>query len=682
MNKIRYKIDVFSHSTIAGWFYSAEKADEQQYITFSSHGEPLHSVKANKHRQDLQDAGIGNGDHAFSVIFEPPLSDEELANMVIEVTDYDLVMTCSEQKELLAEISKKTVYLEVSDLLNFLKHEKRVTGIQRLVSQLCTSLIAENRQQQYKFCALLSESEQELVDLDKDLFKALLKAILGDLKGDSLLPYLNSLTESRNPIEPNKSDLILGTGASFSFSNYALVVKQLVNRTNISYGTILYDLIPYHSRNSLPPDLSVRFSLWLSEMARISDFVVSISEYTNNEFKQFVAESQIYNPVLTTQSIPLGSHPPKGVKKSIVSKRYFIHDEFCVFVSTIETRKNHATLIRAWKKIIANNPDTPQLVIVGKKGWGFDELPPIISSDELLESKVLLIHDASDADLDWLYQHCLFSVYPSLYEGWGLPVTESLSRGKFCVCSNTTSLPEAGGEFADYFDPTDVSDIAKTISKYLIDRTLLAEKEKKIRVEYKLRTWDDYAKDLDAWLEKICSKKTGSKPVASIKAGRLYYFTKNKRHEEDFFDFIANRADAYSLIDHGEWFVPEDSGRWLHGNVGALSFRLDGTTKKRSIRIYLKYWLAVNAETIDFAIYANKELIYTRNVSGPDVSGHRLARLEVIPDENRSVTLEFRRKKMKRNNVPEPRDLFICIIALAVARVTEERVEILEGLVL
>src|ERR1044071_485576 len=84
---------------------------------------------------------------------------------------------------------------------------------------------------------------------------------------------------------------------------------------------------------------------------------------------------------------------------------------------------------------------------------------------------------------------CLFTVFPSLSEGWGLPIVESLAHGKFCVASNHTSIPEAGGKLIDYFDPMDEDDALAKIERPLIEPGYLAAREAQLRAEYRARTW-------------------------------------------------------------------------------------------------------------------------------------------------------------------------------------------------
>jgi glycosyltransferase involved in cell wall biosynthesis len=97
----------------------------------------------------------------------------------------------------------------------------------------------------------------------------------------------------------------------------------------------------------------------------------------------------------------------------------------------------------------------------------------------------------SDAELQQAYRSCLFTVFPSLSEGWGLPIAESLAHGKFCVASDRTSIPEVGGDLIDYFDPSDDDDAVAKIERPLLDPGYLTAREARVRAEYRPRTWTD-----------------------------------------------------------------------------------------------------------------------------------------------------------------------------------------------
>jgi glycosyltransferase involved in cell wall biosynthesis len=113
----------------------------------------------------------------------------------------------------------------------------------------------------------------------------------------------------------------------------------------------------------------------------------------------------------------------------------------------------------------------------------------------------------SDAELQQAYRSCLFTVFPSLSEGWGLPIAESLAHGKFCVASNRTSIPEAGGDLVDYFDPLNEDDALAKIERPLIDPGYLAAREAQLRAEYRLRTWGDCVRALIRALDETVAQE-------------------------------------------------------------------------------------------------------------------------------------------------------------------------------
>src|SRR5581483_8319652 len=143
---------------------------------------------------------------------------------------------------------------------------------------------------------------------------------------------------------------------------------------------------------------------------------------------------------------------------------------YVLIVATIEARKNHILLFRIWRRLLEEMPpdSVPTLVCAGSVGWLVADLMAQLDNADYLGGKIMLVENPTDAELDALYRGCLFTVFPSLYEGWGLPVTESLAFGKPCVISNRTSLPEAGGELARYFDPENAED-AYTAIRAMID---------------------------------------------------------------------------------------------------------------------------------------------------------------------------------------------------------------------
>ena len=170
--------------------------------------------------------------------------------------------------------------------------------------------------------------------------------------------------------------------------------------------------------------------------------------------------------------------------------RFILAHRYLLSVSTIERRKNHETLCRAYARLVDwGVRDLPRLVFVGGIGVGGQALIEEIAADRRISERVVILSDVSDAGLAALYEGCLFTLYPSLYEGWGLPVSESLASGKFCLASNQGALREAGEEFVDYLDPWDVEEWANRILRYLTVPGALEGRELDIRQSFRPPRW-------------------------------------------------------------------------------------------------------------------------------------------------------------------------------------------------
>jgi glycosyltransferase involved in cell wall biosynthesis len=140
-----------------------------------------------------------------------------------------------------------------------------------------------------------------------------------------------------------------------------------------------------------------------------------------------------------------------------VRHRLGVEDEFILFVGTVEPRKNLLTLVRAFDELLRTTNLRPQLVIAGQKGWLTDELFGHVEQSAVTE-RVLFTGYVSDADLCALYSSCRVSVYPSLYEGFGLPVLEAMACGTPVVVAPEPALREVAGDAALYADRAELAD--------------------------------------------------------------------------------------------------------------------------------------------------------------------------------------------------------------------------------
>jgi len=179
----------------------------------------------------------------------------------------------------------------------------------------------------------------------------------------------------------------------------------------------------------------------------------------------------------------------REINMTDLQKKYGIKKNFILFVGTIQPRKNIARMVEAISQI----PEL-ELIVVGKKGWQYEG---ILDSPRKfgVENRVKFLEFVPDEELSELYKNAICFVLPSLYEGFGLPILEAMKYGCPVVTSNTSSLPEAGGDAALYFDPEDSSDIAEKIKNLLSDDKLREDMIEKGYKQAKKFSWEKAAKE-------------------------------------------------------------------------------------------------------------------------------------------------------------------------------------------
>jgi glycosyltransferase involved in cell wall biosynthesis len=186
-------------------------------------------------------------------------------------------------------------------------------------------------------------------------------------------------------------------------------------------------------------------------------------------------------------------------------QKYKLPPEFLLCVGTIEPRKNLSRLLRAFQLLRANGRSAASLVIVGRKGWLYDSIFAEILAAGLQDAVIFTGH-VSDDDLSGLYSMARAFVYPSLYEGFGLPCIEAMACGCPVVTSNRGALLEVTGQAAVHADPEDVASIAAAIELALQDdslrQTLIARGLERARIF----TWDHYACEMMKAFEEISER--------------------------------------------------------------------------------------------------------------------------------------------------------------------------------
>lgn len=268
-------------------------------------------------------------------------------------------------------------------------------------------------------------------------------------------------------------DILLALGAPWFHPDYGALLAQTKSRHGVRVGLLLYDLIPLRFPEWCHQSLNLRFGNWLLSTLPECDWLFAISRASAEEVAQFARERGIELPG-AVQPVPLGTGFTAGMPSAEPAPRKLSlpADPYVLFVSTIEPRKNHMLLVHVWRRLLNDMPfaEVPVLVFAGRVGWMVSDLMQQLANADYFQGKIRIVQDPTDAELSVLYRGALFTVFPSLVEGWGLPVTESLALGKPCVIANVTSLPEAGGALARYFDPDSAPEAYRVIRATIEDR--------------------------------------------------------------------------------------------------------------------------------------------------------------------------------------------------------------------
>lgn len=445
---------------------------------------------------------------------------------------------------------KSKIYFDLSPAIKHLRADGNITGIQRV--EINIALEMRKQRENVYICFFDLESNQYL-SLPADSFneeiapsKELIFSKIG-IYGAGIFPNRRALKKVLNQSRKKRLNRFLFKAYLYAiaicnrnlyykyFPKPIARVAPLENISNFSKNDVLYilggmittpeliepcrqlkrkggtvvqmihDLIPLTKTEFYSAKSVKKFSNWVEQLPEYATHICCVSNYTRNEVFRVFGPGKFSS----IETIPL-AHEFTGfprltwnnpVNSSSTGQGYVL----CV--GTLEIRKNGANLLRAWRKVIATLKEkTPKLIFAGKIGWLLESFYRELDSDQHLNHFVSIIKRPSDDELASLYQNCLFTVFPSQYEGWGLPIGESLWFGKACITSNVSSMPEVGGDLVNYIDPDDIDQIANEIISLIVDKDKLAGQERNIS-NARLRCWSEVSSDISSYISKIISQK-------------------------------------------------------------------------------------------------------------------------------------------------------------------------------
>lgn len=184
---------------------------------------------------------------------------------------------------------------------------------------------------------------------------------------------------------------------------------------------------------------------------------------------------------------PMGHEAAAHVAKLGLPKSYLL------FVGTLEPRKNVPGLLEAYRLLIERIPDAPPVLLVGKRGWYFEELQTHIEKLKL-GNRLIWRDDLQDSDLPAVYNQASVLALPSFYEGFGFPALEAMACGTVPIVSNRSSLPEVVGSVGAQLEPDDIDAWAKALERALTDTPWIVEQRRAGIERAQLFTWEQTAR--------------------------------------------------------------------------------------------------------------------------------------------------------------------------------------------
>jgi len=283
-------------------------------------------------------------------------------------------------------------------------------------------------------------------------------------------------------------------------SSDTMFVDYLAKLRGVRLLLICYDLLPI-----VAPQYSGHateyLSHYVSQIYPKADLVLAISRNTKKDVKSYLKQQKLRLPPIAVIRLGDDFKLAEPVKPSNDMLPIAGDGDFLLCVGTIEARKNHTLLYYTYKLARQRGQALPPLVVVGRRGWLTNDIYEMMTTDPDTCKSFHFLHNASDEELAWLYSHCRFSIYPSFYEGWGLPIAESIAYGAVCIASNTSSMPEVAGKLIDYFSPNSADECLATITR-LLDKVALDKARSKIK-QYQPTTWDETFKQVQAQIKKL-----------------------------------------------------------------------------------------------------------------------------------------------------------------------------------
>lgn len=513
------------------------------------------------------------------------IADKDKLSETLSPVLYKAKMAIYEYKQILDKQNglsavAPNIIFDITDLLVYFENNRLPTGVQRVQMEVINRILTSTDAQKIAVVTFIDTFDDwvkvnpvSLVNLCNLTSNS---GELTDLLWSEARNKLLAEVAIGKPYAMSERQVLCALGSAWHTTNYCLRVRNTKKCYGIYFVPLIYDLIPIVAGQYCDDANVRRFIEFFLGIVDLSDFYLCISEASKRDLIDVT--NRIGKPVNSDNIsvVALNAdfrHHSQAVTLASVKMPSVSEWPYILVVATIELRKNQIGILNAFELLASKHGvhRLPKIIFVGKFGYGSEKVRARIDESADLQKSVVILNGLDDVILGELYKRALFTVYPSFYEGWGLPVTESLCYGKVPLVANNSSLLEAGEDYAVYYETDSPQALMSGMEQLIFNHKARTEKERYIKQQFTPRSWsqisDQISSQLLAWRASDLSPRVAP---PFVKAGNYYPL------------YLKSTAVVWAGLDTAEkyragkgWWSVENDCCWSKPSGGEIAFRLD-----------------------------------------------------------------------------------------------------------
>lgn len=271
--------------------------------------------------------------------------------------------------------------------------------------------------------------------------------------------------------------------------------RAQLRRQGVKPLFLVHDLIPLTHPEYCRAGERDRHVARMETVLNVGCGVIANSQVTLDDLRRYAMARNKTMPAAVAAPLAPSPLPPPSANRPLDGP-YF------VMLGTIEPRKNHWLMLQLWRRLAERYGDlAPSLVIIGQRGWEYENVEDMLERCEALRGKVFERNACSDAEVSTFLRHAQALLFPSFAEGYGMPLAEALAAGVPVIASDLPVFHAIAGDVPDYADPLDVPRWMALIEEYAQEGSVARSAQVERMVRYRAPTWEGHFATVDAFLD-------------------------------------------------------------------------------------------------------------------------------------------------------------------------------------